>query len=133
MLPCIVNLLERFRQDCTAHRKPEAILDACRQAGYTWRERRVAGAECSTPQQAPPEISIAAKDADRAGASRPAPPAAASFRRQRNAPPPPRRVRTLCLSLDTFSLKTLPSKLISPLQNWKVQLRLTRVGKLQRN
>lgn len=39
MLPCIVNLLERFRQDWTAHLKPEAILDACRQAGYTWRER----------------------------------------------------------------------------------------------
>jgi hypothetical protein len=39
MVSRIVSLLERFRQDWTAHLKAEAILDACRRVGHTWRER----------------------------------------------------------------------------------------------
>jgi hypothetical protein len=39
MVSRIVSLLERFRQDWTAHLSAEAIRNACRRAGHVWRER----------------------------------------------------------------------------------------------
>jgi len=39
MPPRILPILERIRQDQSAHLAPEAIEAACRQEGYTWRKR----------------------------------------------------------------------------------------------
>src|SRR5215470_9181622 len=39
MPPRILPILERLRQDQSAHLAPEAIEDACRQQKYTWRRR----------------------------------------------------------------------------------------------
>jgi hypothetical protein len=39
MPPRILPILQRLRQDHSAHLAPEAIEDACRQEGYTWRKR----------------------------------------------------------------------------------------------
>jgi hypothetical protein len=39
MPPRIVPILERLRQDQSEHLTREAIEDACRQEGYTWRKR----------------------------------------------------------------------------------------------
>jgi hypothetical protein len=39
MPPRILPILQRLRQDQSAHLAPEAIEDACRREGYTWRKR----------------------------------------------------------------------------------------------
>ena len=39
MPPRIVPILQRLRQDQSAHLAPEAIREACRQESYTWRRR----------------------------------------------------------------------------------------------
>jgi hypothetical protein len=39
MPPRILPILERLRQDQSAHLAPEAIRDACRQQNHTWRRR----------------------------------------------------------------------------------------------
>ena len=39
MPPRILPILNRLRQDQSAHLAPEAIEHACRQEGYTWRKR----------------------------------------------------------------------------------------------
>ena len=39
MPPRIVPILDRLRQDQSAHLAPEAIRDACRKQKYTWRRR----------------------------------------------------------------------------------------------
>jgi hypothetical protein len=39
MPPRLLPILERLRQDQSEHLAPEAIADACRQEGYTWRKR----------------------------------------------------------------------------------------------
>src|SRR5262249_25899741 len=39
MPPRILPILERLRQDQSAHLAPEAIADACRHEGYSWRQR----------------------------------------------------------------------------------------------
>jgi Transposase DDE domain len=41
MPPRILPILRRLRQDQSAHLAPEAIEDACRKRGYTWRRRRL--------------------------------------------------------------------------------------------
>ena len=41
MPPRILPILRRLRQDQSAHLAPEAIEDACRQQGYSWRKRRL--------------------------------------------------------------------------------------------
>ena len=37
----IIPLLARLRQDISDILKPEAIREACRQAGYSWRNRKL--------------------------------------------------------------------------------------------
>src|SRR5262245_43738295 len=39
MPPRILPILDRLRQDQSAHLAPEAIKDACRREGHTWRQR----------------------------------------------------------------------------------------------
>ena len=39
MPPRILPILQRLRPDHSAHLAPEAIEDACRRQGYTWRQR----------------------------------------------------------------------------------------------
>jgi hypothetical protein len=39
MPPRILPILDRLRQDQSAHLAPEAIKEACRRQGYTWRQR----------------------------------------------------------------------------------------------
>jgi Transposase DDE domain len=41
MHPSIIPVLARLRQDINAILKPEAIREACRQAGYSWRDRKL--------------------------------------------------------------------------------------------
>jgi Transposase DDE domain len=41
MPPRILTILQRLRQDQTAHLAPEAIREACRQHNHSWRSRRL--------------------------------------------------------------------------------------------